>query len=151
MSEKRNKYDREFREGAVRIVNETNKGPHRDRAEHPLGGRHDRDSHRGRKLYLATVIDLYSRRLLGAATGLHPDVDLARQAITMAVAARGGAEQIRGVIFHTDRARTYTADPHHALPPAQDQPVDGPGWVVLRQRRRRGVLLQPGMGGPVPT
>lgn len=25
MSEKRNKYDREFREGAVRIVNETNK------------------------------------------------------------------------------------------------------------------------------
>jgi hypothetical protein len=28
-------------------------------------------------LYLATVIDLYSRRLLGAATGLHPDADSA--------------------------------------------------------------------------
>jgi transposase InsO family protein len=55
------------------------------------------------KLYLATVIDLYSRRLLGAATGLHPDADLACQAITMAVAARGGADQIRGVILHTDR------------------------------------------------
>ena len=65
---------------------------------------------RGTKLYLATVIDLYSRRLLGAATGLHPDADLACQAIKMAVAARGGAEQIRGVIFHTDRGRTYTGN-----------------------------------------
>ena len=58
------------------------------------------------KLYLATVIDLYSRRLLGAATGMHPDADLACQAIKMAVAARGGAEHIRGVIFHTDRGST---------------------------------------------
>jgi putative transposase len=62
------------------------------------------------KLYLATVIDLYSRRLLGAATGRHPDADLACQAIKMAVAARGGADQIRGVIFHTDRGSTYTAN-----------------------------------------
>ncbi|AEA28859.1 Integrase catalytic region (plasmid) [Pseudonocardia dioxanivorans CB1190] len=62
------------------------------------------------KLYLATVIDLYSRRLLGAATGLHPDAQLACDAITMAVAARGGAEHIAEVIFHTDRGSTYTAD-----------------------------------------
>jgi transposase InsO family protein len=62
------------------------------------------------KLYLATVIDLYSRRLLGAATGLHPDAGLPCAAIEMAVAARGGAEAIGGVIFHTDRGSTYTAD-----------------------------------------
>jgi len=62
------------------------------------------------KLYLATVIDLYSRRLLGAATGRHPDAELAGQAIKMAVAARGGAGQIRGVVFHTDRGSTYTAN-----------------------------------------
>ncbi|OLL70751.1 Mobile element protein [Pseudonocardia sp. Ae263_Ps1] len=43
------------------------------------------------KLYLATVIDLYSRRLLGAATGLHPNAELACEAIRMATAARGGA------------------------------------------------------------
>jgi transposase InsO family protein len=58
------------------------------------------------KLYLATVIDLYSRRLLGAATGLHPDAELACQAIKMAVAARGGLVQIGGVIFHTDYAES---------------------------------------------
>jgi Integrase core domain len=31
----------------------------------------------GGKLYLATVIDLFSRRLLGAATSAHPDAELA--------------------------------------------------------------------------
>lgn len=72
------------------------------------------------KLYLATVIDLYSRRLLGAATGLHPDADLAGAAIKMAVATRGGVDAVNGegwrtdaskrVIFHTDRGSTYTAN-----------------------------------------
>ena len=67
------------------------------------------------KLYLATVIDPYSRRLLGAATGLHPDADLACDAIKMAVATRGGKAAIwrddesRRVVFHTDRGSTYTA------------------------------------------
>jgi transposase InsO family protein len=71
---------------------------------------------RGPKLYLATVIDLYSRRLLGAATGPHPDADLACSAIKMAVAARGGKDAIwrddeaHRVIFHTDRGSTYTAN-----------------------------------------
>ena len=69
----------------------------------------------GGKLYLATVIDLYSRRLLGAATGLRPDAELACAAIKMAVAARGGKDAIwrdaedERVVFHTDRGSTYTA------------------------------------------
>ena len=67
------------------------------------------------KLYLATVIDLFSRKLLGAATGLHPDAELACQAIQMAVAARGGAANIAGVIFHSDRGSTYTAGTFTAL------------------------------------
>jgi transposase InsO family protein len=49
---------------------------------------------RGPKLYLATVIDLYSRRLLGAATSRHPDAELACAAINMAVTARGGRDAI---------------------------------------------------------
>jgi putative transposase len=59
------------------------------------------------KLYLATALDLFSRRLLGYATSAHPDAVLAGQAIKMAVAARGG--NVAGVIFHTDRGSTYTA------------------------------------------
>jgi putative transposase len=60
------------------------------------------------KFYLATALDLFSRRLLGYATSVHPDAVLAGQAIKMAVAARGG--NVAGVIFHTDRGSTYTAD-----------------------------------------
>jgi transposase InsO family protein len=62
------------------------------------------------------VIDLYSRRLLGAATSLHPDAELAGAAIKMAVAARGGRDAIwrreesERVIFHSDSGSTYTAD-----------------------------------------
>ena len=77
------------------------------------------------KLYLATVIDLYSRRLLGAATSLHPDAELACAAIKMAVASRGGVDAVNGpnwredeaqrVIFHTDRGSTYTANSHTLL------------------------------------
>jgi putative transposase len=62
----------------------------------------------GRKLYLATVIDLYSRRLLGSVTGPSPNARLCADAIKMAVAVRGGADQITGVIFHSDRGSTYT-------------------------------------------
>jgi transposase InsO family protein len=50
----------------------------------------------GRRLYLATVIDLYSRRLLGAATSLHPDAQLACAALKMAVASRGGVAAVNG-------------------------------------------------------
>lgn len=84
-----------------------------DMTEIPTTDGHGRP---GPKLYLATVIDLYSRRLLGAATGLHPDAELACAAIKMAVAARGGKEAIwreeesERVIFHTDRGSTYTAN-----------------------------------------
>jgi putative transposase len=61
------------------------------------------------KLYLATVLDLFSRRLLAAPTSEHPDAQLACDAIKMAVATRGGRDAIAGVAFHTDRGSTYTA------------------------------------------
>jgi transposase InsO family protein len=60
------------------------------------------------KLYLADVEDLFSRRIIGFAIGEHPDAELAQAAIQTAVAIRGGS--VAGVIFHSDRGSTYTAD-----------------------------------------
>ena len=61
------------------------------------------------KFYLATVIDLYSRRCLAACTSMSANATLARSAIQTAVAARGGPGAVRNVIFHTDQGATYTA------------------------------------------
>ena len=88
------------------------------------------------KLYLATVIDLYSRRLLGAATSPHPDAELACAALKMAVTVRGGQKSIwrdeedQRVVFHTDRGATYTANtrsPSCAANSGSDSPWDA--WV----------------------
>ena len=59
------------------------------------------------KLYLASVLDMASRRVLGFALGEHHDAQLACGALTMAIAVRGG--QVPGVILHTDRGSEYTA------------------------------------------
>ena len=59
------------------------------------------------KLYLDSVLDVGSRRVLGFALGEHHDADLAYGALVMAVAVRGG--QVPGVIMHTDRGSEYTA------------------------------------------
>ena len=59
------------------------------------------------KLYLATVIDLYSRRILGYAMGAHHDAALVVAALNMAAVTRGG--QVAGVIFHSDRGSEYTS------------------------------------------
>jgi len=67
------------------------------------------------KLYLATVIDLYSRRLLACPSSEHPDAPLCCDAIKIAAAVRGGRENIAGVIFHTDRGSTYTANDFRLL------------------------------------
>jgi putative transposase len=59
------------------------------------------------KVYLATVIDLFSRRLLGYAMGERHDAGLVVAALHMAAATRGG--DVRGVIFHTDRGSEYAS------------------------------------------
>jgi putative transposase len=59
------------------------------------------------KLYLASVLDMASRRVLGFALGEHHDAQLAYSALVMAVTVRGG--QVPGVILHTDRGGEYTA------------------------------------------
>lgn len=56
-------------------------------------------------LYLATVIDICSRRVVGWSIADHMRASLVTDAIEMTVAARGG--QVNGVIFHTDRGAQY--------------------------------------------
>lgn len=59
------------------------------------------------KLYLASVLDMASRRVIGFALSGHHDAALAYAALTMAVAVRGG--HVPGVILHTDQGSEYTA------------------------------------------
>jgi len=57
---------------------------------------------------MATVIDLFSRRLLGYAMSEHHDADLVVASLRMAAATRGG--DVDGVIFHSDRGSEYTSE-----------------------------------------
>jgi putative transposase len=61
------------------------------------------------KLFMATVLDLFARKLLACPISEHPDTELCSDAIKIAVAARGGRHAVEGVIFHTDRGSTYTS------------------------------------------
>ncbi|MER7282592.1 IS3 family transposase [Dactylosporangium sp. NPDC000244] len=56
-------------------------------------------------LFLATVIDIATRRLIGWSINTHMRTSLVIDALKAAVAARGG--QVDGVIFHTDKGSQY--------------------------------------------
>lgn len=60
------------------------------------------------KLYLATVEDLASRRLPGFALSEHHDSAVAKAALLMAAAVRGG--DVTGVVFHSDKGGEYVGD-----------------------------------------
>jgi len=91
-------------------------------------------------LYLATVLDLCSRRLLGYAMADAHDAGLTEAALRMAVTARAGeGRTTRGVVFHSDRGSEYTAETFAAAcTPRGRGPVHGPGGLSAGQRRRRG-------------
>lgn len=63
-------------------------------------------------LYLASVEDLFSRRLLGYAMSEHHDAALTVASLQMVVVTRGG--DVDGVIFHSDRGSEYTAARYQA-------------------------------------
>lgn len=63
-------------------------------------------------LYLATVIDLYSRRVIGWSMDAHMTTRLVNDALFMALKQRNPD---RGLIWHTDRGSQYAADTHKSL------------------------------------
>ena len=59
-------------------------------------------------LFLATVIDLFSRRVIGWSVADHMRTELVADALYAAIATRGGRVGA-GVVFHSDRGSHYTS------------------------------------------
>ena len=95
-------------------------------------------------LYLASVLDLGSRRLLGYSMADHMRTELVLDALAMAVAARGGDNAVAGVIAHADRGlAVHLQRLHRLLPGPPDAPLGRTHRGVLGQRRGRVVLGEP--------
>lgn len=60
----------------------------------------------GSNMYLATVIDCYSRRLVGFAIADHMRTSLVQDALLMAKGQRGS---LKGAVFHSDHGSVYTS------------------------------------------
>jgi len=63
-------------------------------------------------LYLAAIMDLYSRRIVGWATADHLRCELALEALEMAVSQRAPGKQL---LHHSDRGVQYACDDYQAL------------------------------------
>jgi len=79
----------------------------------------------GQAAYLAVVMDVYPRRLIGWAVSRSPDVRLSRQALEMALRRRRPAH---GCLHHSDQGSTYTA-------PEYLQKLERHGFVISMSRR----------------
>ena len=95
----------------------------------------------GANLYLATVIDCFSRRLAGWAIAEHMRTELVADALTAARDTRGS---LAGAVFHSDHGSQYTSKDFAQLcaEPGGD-PVDGRGRHQRRQRAGRVVQRHP--------
>ena len=61
-------------------------------------------------LFLASVLDLGPRRLIGYSMADHMRTELVLDALGMAVTARGGDGAVAGIIAHADRGSQYTSN-----------------------------------------
>lgn len=66
----------------------------------------------GSNMYLATVIDCYSRQLTGFAIADHMRTELVEEALTMVRKVRG---DLNGAIFHSDHGSVYTSEQYRRL------------------------------------
>jgi transposase InsO family protein len=79
-------------------------------------------------MYLATVIDIHSRRVVGWSMAEHMRADLVVDALEAAVATRGGS--VEGVVFHSDRGTQCKRNTlrRRSLRPAANTGYAGP-WA----------------------
>jgi len=66
----------------------------------------------GTNLYLATVIDCYSRRLVGWAVADHMRTELVEDALKAGAATRGS---LKGAVFHSDHGSVYCSKAYAKL------------------------------------
>lgn len=90
----------------------------------------------GEFLYLATVLDCFSRKVVGWSIADHMRTDLVADALRMAAHTRGG---LKGSVFHSDHGRSpiWIEGIRRPLRPAQGDQVDGCGRHECGQRRLR--------------
>jgi putative transposase len=77
------------------------------------------------KVFLAVIMDLYSRRLIGWALSGSPDVRLSRAALDRALAHRRPPQ---GCLHHSDQGSTYTA-------PEYVRQLQTHGFVISMSRK----------------
>lgn len=63
----------------------------------------------GSNMYLATVIDCFSRQLVGFAIADHMRTPLVQEAISEAAGRRGNCGGLGGAVFHSDHGSVYTS------------------------------------------
>jgi hypothetical protein len=105
-------------------------------------------------LYLATVIDIASRRVVGYAMAGHLRTELISDALSNAVAARGPQA---GVIFHSDRGSTHPPPTLHSPRTARSRCRSGgrasagtTPWPSHSSPRSKANSSTPGPGPPGP-
>ena len=76
-------------------------------------------------LYLAVVVDLFSRRVVGWATADHMRTELVLEALQMAIDERHPGQ---GIIYHSDRGSQYASD-------ASQQLLDEHGMLCSMSRK----------------
>ncbi len=95
-------------------------------------------------LFLAIVIDVFSRKVVGWAMAARQTADLTRTALEMALETRGA----KGVIFHSDHGSQYTAvaftsrckpptPRRRGVPGIPDKGWKGGAWKPRRERPGR--------------
>ena len=94
----------------------------------------------GSNLYLATVIDCYSRRLAGWSITDHMRTELVEDALQAAAATRGS---LAGAIFQSDHGAVHLQGLRRPVQPTRGHPVHGRRRDQRRQQPRRIVQRHP--------
>ena len=77
-----------------------------------MGDRHLLFSDKGGRVYLATIVDFFSRRVIGYSMADNMQVQLSLDAMNHALSTR---RFLRGLIHHSNRSRQYTSGIYRRL------------------------------------